>query len=72
MNNRQMNRALVLWLAFPAAAPGTLSGVISYSSETEGVRFHSYRELMAMLQRLATVSASVDDETSASMLRLAS
>jgi hypothetical protein len=72
MNNRQINRALAIWLAFPAAATGSLSGVLSYSSETEGVRFHSYRELMALLQRLATVSASVDDKTSASTLRLAS
>lgn len=72
MNNRQINRALGIWLAFPEAGTGTLSGVLSYSSETEGVRFHSYRELMALLQRLATVSAGVDDETSASTLRLAS
>ena len=72
MNNRQINRPLAIWLAFPAAATGTLSGVLSYSSETEGVRFHSYRELMALLQRLATISTSVDDKTAASTLRLAS
>jgi hypothetical protein len=72
MNNRQINRPLAIWLAFPTAATGTLSGVLSYSSETEGVRFHSYGELMALLQRLATVTASVDSESSASMLRLAS
>jgi hypothetical protein len=72
MNDRQIDRTLAVWLAFPAAATGTLSGVLSYSSEAEGVRFHSYGELMALLQRLATVPATVNDETSASVLRLAS
>jgi hypothetical protein len=68
--NGQINRPLAIWLAFPAAASGTLSGVLSYSSETEGVRFHSYRELMALVQRLATAPAN--QQTSASTLRLAS
>ena len=72
MNNRQIDRALAISLAFPAAATGTLSGVLSYSSETEGVRFHSYGELMALVQRLATGTANVDNESSASILRLAS
>ena len=61
MNNRRINRALAISLAFPAAATGTLSGVVSYSSEREGVRFHSYRELMSLLQRLATITARVDN-----------
>ena len=67
MNTRQINRPLAIWLAFPPAPTGTLSGVVSYSSETEGVRFHSYQELMTLLQRLATATAIVDDTPSLPM-----
>jgi hypothetical protein len=72
MNERQINRAIGIWLAFPDASTGTLSGVLSYSSATDGVRFHSYGELMALLQRLATVTPGVGKEASGSTLKLAS
>ena len=71
MNKRQINRPIAIWLAFPSGETGTLSGVLSYSSQTEGVRFHSYAELMELLRQVATVTA-VEQDTSASMLRLAS
>jgi hypothetical protein len=60
MNERQIKRPIGIWLAHPAET-GTLSGVLSYSSPTEGVRFHSYGELMALLRRLAAVTASVNN-----------
>lgn len=65
-----MNRPIGIWLAFPDAPTGTLSGVLSYSSERDGVRFHSYGELMALLRRLAVVRAV--DQTAEPTLRLAS
>jgi hypothetical protein len=70
MNEIHINRGVTIWLTFPAA--GTLSGVLSYSSETEGVRFHSYRELMTVLQRLATAAAGGGHTGSATTLKLAS
>ena len=71
MNNKQITRPIAIWLAFPNGETGTLSGVLSYSSQTQGVRFHSYTELMELLRRVATVT-DVENETSALMLRLAS
>jgi hypothetical protein len=72
MNKRQINRPISVWLDYPPAATGKLSGVLSYSSATEGVRFHSYGELVAMLRRLATARAGGGGEMSTPMMRLAS
>jgi hypothetical protein len=72
MNERKINRPISVWLAYSEGATETLSGVLSYSSATEGVRFHSYAELMGLLRRLATASAGVGTEASPSTLRLAS
>ena len=72
MNESKINRPVSVWLAYSEGSTETLSGVLSYSSAREGVRFHSYAELMGLLRRLATARAGVGSETPASTLRLAS
>ena len=71
MNETRINRAISIWLDFPAST-GSVSGVLSYSSEQQGVRFHSYGELMTLLRRLAAARAGIDNRGSASMLKRAS
>jgi len=70
MNEKHINRAIGIWLAFPDAPAGTLSGVVSYSSPKDGVRFESYTQLMKLLRRLSAATPA-GSETPA-ILKLAS